>query len=290
MHWGDTVARQVAAYGELVVGIDPVLEYAPRAFEVDSDCKSEWVHSYVDFVLAAITGHVGFVKFQSAFFEAYGASGIHALAQGIAQAKKQGLAVILDAKRGDIGSTAAAYSRAYLTPLAAGGTSDLEVDCMTINPFLGPDTLEPFVDCARKHGKGLFILVKTSNPGAGWLQDAIVDKRTVSDRVAELIREWANETRGTSGLSAVGAVVGATFPGDGQRLRTIMPDSVFLAPGIGPQGGVATEIQSLRRTQGDGVVVPVSRGITKIDDRSLSLDAYGEIIQQRIANLRTTLR
>lgn len=288
-HWGNFVRAQVHMFGELVVGIDPVLEDMPLCFEQKNERPSGWLDSYVEFVLDTISGEVGFVKFQSAFFEACGAEGVRALADGISKAKSLGLGVILDAKRGDIDSTSAAYGRAYLTPRSAGGNSDLEVDCMTINPFLGPETLEPFVNCARMYGKGLFILAKTSNPGAIWLQDKIIDGKRVSDRIAEQIASWAEETVGDSGLSTIGAVVGATFPEDGRRLRTLMPNSIFLAPGVGAQGGSLDSIHALRRQDGSGILVPVSRGITKVPDRDLSESAYAELIRNRIAHYRKTL-
>jgi orotidine-5'-phosphate decarboxylase len=232
---------------------------------------------------------IGFVKFQSAFFEALGSKGIEVLSHGIALAKKKELGVILDAKRGDIGSTATAYARAYLTPARAGSLSDLEVDCLTVNPFLGPETLEPFVDCARRYGKGIFFLVKTSNPGAGWLQDRMIDGCPVSDHVATLVASWTVETKGICGISSIGAVVGATVPKDGRRLRALMPDSIFLAPGLGVQGGKPDDIRSLRRPNGSGVLVPVSRGVTKAD-RSISMDAYALLIQERIAAYQESLR
>jgi len=160
---------------------------------------------------------------------------------------------------------------------------------MTINPFLGPDTLEPFVKCASKYGKGLFVLVKTSNPGSGWLQDQEIDGACVSDRIARLVAEKAAETKGASGLGAVGAVVGATYPEDSKRLRSIMPDSIILAPGLGAQGGKAEDIQALRRQGASGVLVPVSRGITKVDDLSITRDAYAQLLRERVDQFKTSL-
>ena len=241
------------------------------------------------FLLDTIAGHAGLVKFQSAFFEAWGSAGVQALAKGVAQAKAHGIGVIMDAKRGDIDSTAAAYARAYLTPALAGGVSDLEADCLTVNPFLGPDTLEPLMRCAREYGKGLFVLAKTSNPGSGWLQDKTIDGTRVSDRIGELVAALARETKGASGLGAVGAVVGATYPEDGKRLRALMPDSILLAPGVGAQGASIANIRALDRPGGGGVLVPVSRGITKIADRSLSAADYADLIRKRIAEFRTML-
>lgn len=288
-HWADFVAEKTRTHGELVVGIDPALQDIPSVFRKQASSDAEAVRTYVEFLLFHIDDQVGFVKFQSAFFEAFGARGVAVLAHSIAEAKNRSMGVILDAKRGDIGSTASAYAQAYLTPASSGSKSDLEVDCLTVNPFLGPDTLEPFVNCASKHGKGLFVLVKTSNPGAGWLQDKIIDGICVSDRIAELIAKWADETRGASGLSLVGAVVGATFPEDGARLRRLMPDSILLAPGLGAQGGKPEDIAALRRPGLSGVLVPVSRGVTKTDDLSISRDAYAALVRERVAGFRAAL-
>jgi len=174
-HWGDFVAEKIKMHGELVLGIDPVFEDIPVVFKYPEKSPAEVLADYVSFLLDILSDQIGLVKFQSAFFEAFGADGIKILANGIYSAKQKGIGVILDAKRGDIGSTAAAYANSYLTPKNAGSNSNLEVDCLTVNPFLGPDTLTPFVECSIKYGKGLFILVKTSNPGAGWLQDKVIE-------------------------------------------------------------------------------------------------------------------
>jgi orotidine-5'-phosphate decarboxylase len=289
INWADFVGEKTKERSDLVLGIDPVLSDIPDCFKKNGTSASDAVRAYVLFLLETTTDQVGFVKYQSAFFEALGAAGIAVLAESIAAAKRHGHGVILDAKRGDVGGTAAAYARAYLTPASAGGLSDLEIDCMTINPFLGPETLEPFVDCAKRYGKGLFVLVKTSNPGAGWLQDKEVDGTRVSDRVAQLVARWAGETVGISGLSSIGAVIGATYPEDGRRLRAIMPNSIFLAPGLGPQGGKADSIASLRRTDGSGVLVPVQRGITKVGDLSITKDAYAALVRQRVQEYKTNL-
>ena len=181
-----------------------------------------WIDRLVNFTIETIEGRIGFVKFQSAYFEACGLPGLTALSSGIKKAKAAGIGVILDAKRGDIGATASAYARAYLTPASAGGSGDFEADCLTVNPLMGPDTLEPFVECANRFGKGLFVLCRTSNPGAGWLQDKMTGNRLVSDRVADLIAALgANANSTSSRLNAVGAVVGATNSSNSNRLREI---------------------------------------------------------------------
>jgi orotidine-5'-phosphate decarboxylase len=277
MHWGDLVSEKVAAYGQLVLGIDPAPEHAPRAL---STSVSPFLRRYTEVLMGAAHGLVGFVKFQSAFFEAFGSGGVSELARAIAVAKEFGYAVILDAKRGDIGSTAAAYAQAYLSPAHAGG-SDLEVDCLTVNPFLGPETIEPFVARARDFGKGLFVLVKTSNPDSGWLQDQPLKGGSVSELLAGLVARWAEATIGVSGVGAVGAVVGATYPDQATRLRQLMPRSTFLAPGLGPQGGDVTALSALTTETGP-VLVSASRGIAGVDNRDMPIERYEALIRERI--------
>jgi orotidine-5'-phosphate decarboxylase len=277
MHWGDLVAAKVAAHGQLVLGIDPAPEHAPLAL---SASPSAFLRRYTEILMVAAHGLVGFVKFQSAFFEAFGSNGVSELARAIALAKELGYAVILDAKRGDIGSTAEAYARAYLSPAHAGGT-DLEVHCLTVNPFLGPATMEPFVARARDFGKGLFVLVKTSNPDSGWLQDQRLEGGSVSELLAELVARWADATIGSSGVGAVGAVVGATYPEEASRLRKLMPRSTLLAPGLGSQGGDASALSSLTTKTGP-VLVSASRGIASLKDRDMPIETYQALVRDRI--------
>ena len=278
MHWGDLVSLKTAAYGQLVLGIDPAPDHAPLALSAGA---GPFLRRYAEVLMDAAHGMVGFVKFQSAFFEAFGSEGVSELARAIAVAKEHDYAVILDAKRGDIGSTAAAYAQAYLSPAHAGGT-DLEVDCLTVNPFLGPETMEPFVARARDFGKGLFVLVKTSNPDSGWLQDQRLKKGSVSELVAELVARWAEQTVGSSGVGAVGAVVGATYPEQARRLRKLMPRSTLLAPGLGSQGGDARTLSSLTTKTGP-VLVSASRGIAGVEDREMPIEGYKTLVRDRIA-------
>jgi orotidine-5'-phosphate decarboxylase len=281
MHWGDEVNDRIERFGALVLGIDPSADQAPHALLTDPD---RFLVRQVDALLDAAQGRVGFVKFQSAHFEAWGSAGVASLARAMRAAKERGFAVILDAKRGDIGSTAEAYARAYLDP----GASDLEADCLTVNPFMGPDTLEPFVQRARDHGKGLFVLVKTSNPGSGWLQDRDLGAANVSAHVAGLIAGWAEETRGASGVSAIGAVVGATYPEQGRALRAILPRSVFLAPGLGAQGGDGAASAALATPTGP-VLVSASRGIAAVADRTIPHEAYEALLRDRIAHFQAVI-
>jgi orotidine-5'-phosphate decarboxylase len=284
--WIELVERNVARFGDLVAGIDPSLSDIPEFFGSDDGA---WIDRFVNFTIDTIEGHIGFVKFQSAYFEACGLPGLTALSSGIKKARAAGIGVILDAKRGDIGATAAAYARAYLTPEAAGGSGDFEADCLTVNPLMGPDTLEPFVECANRFGKGLFVLCRTSNPGAGWLQDKMTGNRLISDRLADLIAGMGTSTYGSSRLNTVGAVVGATVPHEGKRLRQLLPHSIILAPGLGAQGGDPTAIHSLRGNIPGDLLIPVSRGLTRVEDRRISAEDYRQLLVSRISGFKTAV-
>jgi orotidine-5'-phosphate decarboxylase len=288
--WTEIVEANVLSHGEMVVGIDPYLPDVPAAFERENG-GIDWLPRYLDFVLDATIGKVGFIKFQSAFFEAYGLAGLSALSSAMTRARAAGMGVILDAKRGDIGSTAAAYARAYLTPASAGGSGDFEADCLTVNPMMGPDTLVPFVDCVRSYGKGLLVLCRTSNPGARWLQDRLTGNRLVSDRLADLITTTGRDCAQSSHLSPVGAVIGATVPDEGRRLRQFLPNAIILAPGLGAQGGDPAALNALRGSRPGDLLVPVSRGLLRAEDRAISLDAYRLLIRSRLEQFRAaTLR
>lgn len=283
--WVEVVEDNVGKFGDLVVGIDPSLPDIPHIL---ADHAAEgWLSGYVNFLLDTVEGHVGFVKFQSAYFEAHGLMGLAALSAGMKRARAAGIGVILDAKRGDIGPTAAAYAHAYLTPTSAGGSGDFEADCLTINPLMGPDTLGPFVDCAKRFGKGLFVLCRTSNPGASWLQDKMAGNRLVSDRVADLIAALATADAGH--LSPFGAVIGATVPHEGRRLRQLLPHSIILAPGLGAQGGDAASIHALRGTHPGDLLVPVSRGLTRVADLDVPLELYRRTILDRIDQFKAAI-
>ncbi len=286
--WVEIVKANVQAHGEIVVGIDPYLPDIPAAFE-QRDGGLDWLPRYLDFVLDVTIGEVGFVKFQSAYFEAYGLAGLSALSVAMKRARKAGLGVILDAKRGDIGSTAAAYARAYLTPIDTGGSGDFEADCLTVNPMMGPDTLEPFVDCVRRYRKGLFILCRTSNPGAGWLQDRLTGNRFISDRFADLVATIGKDCQRDRDLGPIGAVIGATVAQEARRLRGLLPNSIILAPGLGPQGGDPATLCALRGGQPGDLLVPISRGLLRVEDRTLSLDEYRLRIMERLQHFKAII-
>jgi orotidine-5'-phosphate decarboxylase len=238
----DAVERKSS---QLVVGLDPVGEQMPA--EVDGD-----LYAFCSGIVDAVAPYAVAVKPQSAFFEAHGADGVRAFAQVCEYARAAGLIVIADVKRGDIGSTARAYAQAFI-PLA---------DAVTVNPYLGGDSVEPFLDACRQEGAGIFCLVKTSNPGSGDVQDvALANGRKLWQHVAELVREWGDELVGERGLSAVGAVVGATFPREVAEARELLPRSVLLLPGIGAQGGSPAELSAAFASGPASALVSASRSV-----------------------------
>lgn len=249
-------ARRRAASTALCVGIDPRLDRIPvhlRRSKVE-----ETLVAFGEEIAARTAAHAACWKPQIAFFEAHGLAGLSAYARIVAGIRSRGGLVVGDAKRGDLGTTSEAYARAHLEP---GG--DFEVDALTVNPYLGADGLQPFVDVAAQHGKGLYVLVRTSNPGSADLQER-EDTAGVAfyERVADLVGRLGDPHRSAgSGLSLVGAVVGATYPAAAQRLRDRLPHTPFLVPGYGAQGAGVREIVPCFRADGSGAIVNASRSI-----------------------------
>ena len=220
---------------QLCVGLDPRVELFP--VELRGDPRAEAVARFCRGIVDAVAPYAVAVKPQLAFFEALGADGMRAFEEVCAYARAAELLVIVDGKRGDIGSTGRGYAAAYLEGEPPLG------DAMTVNPYLGRDSLDPFLAACRRSGAGLFCVVKTSNAGGADIQDlALSDGRTVWMQVAKLVDEWGEELVGANGLSSVGAVVGATFPREVGEARRLMPRAVLLLPGIGEQGGTPADV------------------------------------------------
>lgn len=245
-----------------LVGLDPRLEMLPPAVvpggEGDSRSAAEAFRVFCCGVIDVVAPLVPAVKPQAAFFEELGPAGMAALAAVIDYARSQGLLVILDGKRNDIGSTASAYAAGYL---GAAGQSAWGADALTVSPYLGDDSLRPFVDVASERAAGIFILVKTSNPGGGMFQDLVAEGRPLYRHVAEYVEQLARSSAGDCGYGSVGAVVGATYPEQLAQLREEMPQAWFLVPGYGSQGGTARDVAGAFDQQGYGAIVNNSRGI-----------------------------
>jgi orotidine-5'-phosphate decarboxylase len=240
----------------VVVGLDPQLDSLPTELRDKARrSNAEAADAILEFnrrVLHAVADHAAAVKPQAAFYEALGWEGMRAFAETIRAARDCGLLVIADVKRGDIGSTAEAYAQGHLDVLQA--------DAVTVNPYLGLDGIAPFLKRA-KDGKGIFVLVKTSNPSSVELQDLDAAGAKLYEKVAELVERWGADCRGECGYSAVGAVVGATFPAAAEKLRRLMPHALFLVPGYGAQGATADDCRLCFDARGRGAVVNSSRGI-----------------------------
>ncbi|MGB0951920.1 MAG: orotidine-5'-phosphate decarboxylase [Planctomycetota bacterium] len=244
-----------------MVGLDPRLDRLPEPFRTEAakgpQAAADALVTYHRSLLDVIAPHVPIIKPQSAFFEQLGAPGFAALADAVAYAKDIGLLVLMDAKRGDIGSTSEAYASTFLE----NGWNDAfpASDALTINPYLGEDACEPFLQAADRAGAGLFFLVKTSNPGAGCFQDH--GEPPLADIVAGKVAAWGSTRLGSTGWSSVGAVVGATRPEELAHFRALMPQATLLLPGFGFQGGSADGLESAFNNKGQGAVVNASRSI-----------------------------
>lgn len=254
----------------LVVGLDPRLAALPAhitetAMAQHGRTREGAAAAIVAFnrvIIEAVAPFAVAVKPQLAFYEVLGAPGLEAFAETVRMARAAGLLVIADGKRNDIGSTAEAYAEAYLgTPRWGNDVLGEPVaDALTVNPYMGSDSVQPFVaECER--GAGIFVLVRTSNPSAAELQDLAVDERPLFERVAYLVDKWGASVVGECGFSAVGAVVGATYPEEAAKLRALLPKTLFLVPGVGAQGGSAADAAHAFASGGLGAVVNASRSI-----------------------------
>lgn len=254
----------------IVVGLDPTLNFVPgflldkavnekgETLEAAADAIFEFNKKIVDAVYDLIPA----VKPQIAMYEQFGIPGLMAFKKTLDYCREKGLLVIGDAKRGDIGSTSTAYAIGHIGKVKVGSTeiAPFDEDFLTINPYMGSDSVVPFVEECKKYDKGLFILVKTSNPSSGEFQDQKVGKKTVYELVGKKVDEWGAELI-KNGYSDVGAVVGATYPEMGEVLREIMPKAYILVPGYGAQGGTAAELKPFFNKDGLGAIVNSSRGI-----------------------------
>lgn len=254
----------------IVVGLDPTLNFVPgilldkainekgETLEAAADAIFEFNKKIVDAVYDLIPA----VKPQIAMYEQFGIPGLMAFKKTLDYCHEKGLLVIGDAKRGDIGSTSTAYAIGHIGKVKVGSTeiAPFDEDFLTINPYMGSDSVVPFVEECKKYDKGLFILVKTSNPSSGEFQDQKVGKKAVYELVGKKVDEWGAELV-KNGYSDVGAVVGATYPEMGEVLREIMPKAYILVPGYGAQGGTAAELKPFFNKDGLGAIVNSSRGI-----------------------------
>lgn len=241
----------------LVLGLDPDVARVRRITSLACLEAPDALVRFCKGILAACCEYVCATKIQVAFFECYGSDGWRALEIVCAEARARSLLVILDAKRGDVASTANAYARLLAPDGPLGG-----VDAITVNPYLGSDSVQPFLEACDSYGAGIYVLVKTSNPGSADLQDLrLADQTTLCEAVADLVVKWGAGRVGAGGWSSVGAVVGATHPQDAARLRERMPYTPFLLPGVGAQGAEVATLRPAFGADGYGACVSASRSI-----------------------------
>lgn len=268
----DALVKQIQQKNApVVVGLDPMLSYIPehivgRAIEECGEtleAAAEAVWQFNKAIVDATYDLIPAVKPQIAMYEQFGVSGVAAYAKTVEYCKEKGLVVIGDVKRGDIGSTSAAYAAGHIGTVKIGSKvlRGFSEDFVTVNPYLGTDGVKPFVDVCKEADKGIFVLVKTSNPSSGEFQDRLIDGKPLYEHVADKVNEWGADCVGECGYSAVGAVVGATYPEQGKALRALMPKAYILVPGYGAQGGKGKDLVHFFNADGLGAIVNSSRGI-----------------------------
>ncbi len=254
----------------IVVGLDPMLSYVPEGIKAKAFAEhgetlegaAEAIWQYNKGIIDAVYDLIPAVKPQVAMYEQFGIPGMIAYKKTVDYCKEKDLVVIGDVKRGDIGSTSAAYATAHLGKVQVGSQTIpvFDEDFATVNPYLGTDGIKPFVDECKKEKKGIFVLVKTSNPSSGEFQDRLIDGRPLYEWVAQKVAEWGSDCMGDA-YSYVGCVIGATYPEMGKVLRKIMPKQYILVPGYGAQGGKASDLAPYFNEDGLGAIVNSSRGI-----------------------------
>lgn len=306
----DTLIEKIKkTHAPIVVGLDPMLSYVPEhiqkaAFEQFGETPegaAEAIWQYNKGIVDAVYDLIPAVKPQIAMYEQFGIEGLKAFQKTVDYCREKGLVVIGDVKRGDIGSTSAAYAVGHLGRVQIGSKSyaAFDEDFATVNPYLGTDGIQPFADVCREQKKGLFILVKTSNPSSGEFQDRLIDGRPLYEYVGEKVAQWGADCMGTNGYSSIGAVVGATYPEQGRVLRQIMPQAFILVPGYGAQGGQGKDLVHFFHKDGLGAIVNSSRGIIaayrqdRYKDQGITPENYADAsrlaVQDMIADIAGAL-
>lgn len=287
----------------IVVGLDPMLSYVPehilnKAFDEygkNLEGAAEAIWQYNKGIVDAVYDLIPAVKPQIAMYEQFGIPGLIAFKKTVDYCKEKDLVVIGDIKRGDIGSTSAAYATGHIGKVVIDGQTfrGFDEDFITVNPYLGTDGIKPFVDVCKEEKKGMFILVKTSNPSSGEFQDRLIDGKPLYEHVARKVVEWGADVMGDS-YSYIGAVVGATYPEMGKVLRELMPKSYILVPGYGAQGGKGKDLVHFFNKDGLGAIVNSSRGIIaayKQDKYSqFGSEAYADASRQAVLDMKEDLK
>ena len=282
----------------ICVGLDPMLNYIPEhileaaygTFGETLEGAAEAIWQYNKEIIDHTWDLIPSVKPQIAMYEQFGIEGLGAYKKTVDYCHEKGLIVIGDVKRGDIGSTSAAYATGHIGRVKVGNNvcSGFDTEFITVNPYLGTDGIKPFVDACNEFDKGLFVLVKTSNPSSGEFQDRLIDGRPLYELVAEKVVEWGSASM-DGAYSNVGAVVGATYPEMSKVLRKLMPHTYFLVPGYGAQGGTAEDLRHCFNEDGLGAVVNSSRGIIAAYKqekyREFGPERFGEASRQAVKDM-----
>lgn len=282
----------------VVVGLDPSLDFIPDRIKRESfreygqslEGAGDAIYRFNKEIIDHVSDLVPAVKLQSAMYEKYGLQGLFSYKKTIEYAKKKGLFVIGDIKRGDIGNTSRAYAEAHLGKVKVGEMTyePYGEDFSTVNPYLGSDGVRPFIEICKEYDKGIFVLVKTSNPSSGEFQDRLVDGRPLYEEVAGRVEEWGKDLI-KGDFSEVGAVAGATYPEVGKVLREIMPHAMILVPGYGAQGGKGEDLKPFFNKDGRGAIVNSSRGIIaawKKDEYKEFKDDIGMASRQAVIDMK----
>lgn len=292
MHFADRLIEEIQKKGtSICVGLDPRLEQIPSFLRISVPPKAATSHSqaiaecFLEFnkgIIDAVSDLVPAVKPQFAFYLQYGFSGIWAFEETCRYAQKKGLIVIADAKCNDIGSTAQAYAQAFLV--------SFDCDAVTVNPYLGFDGIKPFVEVCKKRGKGIFVLVKTSNHSSGDLQDRVTENHLRNYEVmAHFLESWGADEIGKSGYTSIGAVVGATYPAEAAKLRKLMPHVYFLVPGYGAQGGRAKDVKACFNKDGLGALINSGRDIIFAWEKTKDEKNFGKAAREAVLEMKKAL-
>ena len=284
----------------IVVGLDPMMKFIPENLKKNAFAEygetlagaAEAIWQYNKGLIDAIYDLIPAVKPQIAMYEQFGVEGLMAYKKTLDYCKEKDLVIIGDIKRGDIGSTSSAYATGHLGKITIGGNTyaPFDEDFATVNPYLGSDGVKPFIDVCKEEKKGIFILVKTSNPSSGEFQDRLIDGKPLYEWVGQKVDEWGADCMGSNGYSYVGAVVGATYPEMGKILRDIMPKSYILVPGYGAQGGKGADLVHFFNKDGLGAIVNSSRGIIAAYQNekyaSFGEAGYADAARQAVIDMR----
>lgn len=288
MNFADRLIEKIKKTAPICMGLDPRYKDLPRSITQKAPSPGTAFFEFNKAIIDAVYDLIPAVKIQMAFYEMFGLDGMAAFSRTIEYAKSKQLIVIADGKRNDIDSSAAAYAKAYLD-----STGDFSVDALTVSPYLGYDSLKPFIENCKKHDKGIFILVKTSNKSSGDLQDRMVEQEKIRlfELMGQYVDSWGQDLIGKEGYSSVGAVVGATFPAEAKSLRGIMPNTFFLVPGYGAQGAGAKEVRECFDAKGKGAIISSSRGIIFAYQKLPGFDErnFAEASRKAVENMKKSL-